>query len=72
MNLYKLNFICPILNNFLIFRIFVYIVMVFRTDLEGDYGRVPEKCTITYLEPGFGRNGVIIIRIFIPNVSFTF
>ncbi|GBB96185.1 hypothetical protein RclHR1_00270031 [Rhizophagus clarus] len=29
--------------------------VVFQTDPEGVYGHVPEKCIMTYLEPGFGR-----------------
>ncbi|GES73582.1 hypothetical protein RCL_jg18114.t1 [Rhizophagus clarus] len=29
--------------------------VVFQTDPEGVYGRVPEKCIMTYLEPSFER-----------------
>jgi hypothetical protein len=46
--------------------------MEFQIDLEEDYRRVPVKGTIENLEQGFGRDRVIIIRISILNVTFTF
>jgi len=52
----------------LIFRTFVIIVVEFHKDPEEDYGRVLVKDIMTFLEPDFGRDRVITIRISIINV----
>jgi hypothetical protein len=68
----RIKHVCLILHYFLIFRTFVFIVVESLRDLEEDYGRVPAKDIIDYLEQDFGRGRVIIIRISIINVLFTF
>jgi len=52
----------------LIFRTSVIIVVDFLKDLEEDYGRVPVKDIMSFLEHDFGRDRVITIRISIINV----